>query len=140
MPTDQEIDEKDLAIQMRIFEEKTGIKLQFHDKGGHLDTFHYTDPENPENNYNMDSLNGDFFTTEEGVRALRLVNTVLEKISDGEIYYKSKKCLQCGKPSKDRAFCSEKCLNDRISAIGNNKEELDKLKKIAEGKTEDSTI
>lgn len=139
MASDAEIDQNDLKLAIEQFYEKVGLDIQFHDKGGEAKTLHWSDPENLKNHYFMDSITSDYFTTLEAGKALRLVNAVLEKISSKK-FFESKECLQCGKPSKDRAFCSEKCLNDRISAIGDNKEELDKLRKIAEGKTEDSTI
>ncbi len=133
MPTDHEIDVKNLKYEMEIFYEKVGLDLQYHDKGGEAKTLHWSDPENKKNQYHMDSITSEYFTTLEAVKALQLVNAVLEKITEGKIFYESKKCLNCGKPSKDREFCSENCLNEHLSKLG-TPEEIKRLQEIGNNK------
>ena len=123
---------------MENFYDKVGLDLQFHDKGGEAKTLHWSDPENKKNRYHMDSITSEYFTTLEAVKALQVVNAVLDKITEGKIFYESKKCLNCGNPSKDREFCSEKCLNEHLSKLG-TPEEIERLNKIANN-SEDSSL
>ena len=119
MPSDNpQINERDLILQMIVFEQNTGLTIQFHNNGKEdQQTFHWADPLHPEDHNHKNPIIPNYFTTiQEAVNALKLVNTIFEK-TNGELFDKVKQCYQCGKNTNGKSYCSDKCISKRLHQL-----------------------
>lgn len=117
MTISNEIDERELILQLIVFEQNTGLAIQFHNNNDEdQETFHWTDPLHPEDYNHKNPITSDSFTTIQAVNALKLVNTIFEK-TNGELFEQVKQCYQCGKNTNGKPYCSDKCISKRLDEL-----------------------